>query len=94
LKERDFLERLKDQGYQALPIGIANETNGLQFEEFILDIPAAKSLLLCVPAVPKTEARAVSQSGNFSIRLLRLSGGNFFSTRFFHQRRLATVTLP
>ncbi len=42
LKARDFLERIKDQGFTAIAIAMANKTNGLPFNEFFLDVSAAK----------------------------------------------------
>lgn len=42
LADRGFLDRLKTQSFQALPIGLPNETNGLQYTEYYLDVNAAK----------------------------------------------------
>ena len=42
LTSRGFLDRIKRQGYQALPIGFVNKGNGLEFTEYVLDIDASK----------------------------------------------------
>lgn len=42
LEERNFLDRIKAQQFQARPIGRLNENNGLQFTEYLLDTAAAK----------------------------------------------------
>lgn len=42
LEDRGFVERIKAQGFQALPIGRVNEINKLSYTEYLLDTAAAK----------------------------------------------------
>jgi len=42
LLKRDFMDRIKRQGFQAVTFVITNDTNGLDYEEIALDVPASK----------------------------------------------------
>ena len=42
LLKRDFIDRIKSQGFQAITTVMSNNTNGLDYEEVLLDINASK----------------------------------------------------
>ena len=42
LEDRGFIDRIKSQGFQAIPTGLTNNSNGLEYTEYYLDKAAAK----------------------------------------------------
>jgi len=42
LIKREFIDRIKSQGFQAITVVMANDINGLGFEEVLMDVQAAK----------------------------------------------------
>lgn len=42
LISRGFIERIKAQGFQAIPIAMVNEINSIPFTEYVLDVNASK----------------------------------------------------